>query len=107
MERLIKPRVSIMFGHLVYLMDGTGTSILFSGLHEEFSNSDSGICIHEKNAYGCCKTFRMHKVWRYLGLRHNIVEQFSSIRNEVAMIQVISVTGKYGMVDLMLSLKEA
>ena len=35
-ERLIKPRVSKIFGHPVYSLDGPGPSMEVSGTHEDF-----------------------------------------------------------------------
>ena len=49
----------------------------------------------------------MQKVWRALGIRHHIVEQISSLRQDVAMIQATVVPGKHSMEDLMITLKEA
>ena len=48
----------------------------------------------------------MHKVCRNLGLRQNIVEQISSLWQEVAMIRARVVPGKHGMPALILALKE-
>ena len=45
MERFIKRISSTMFVHPAYSMDGTGPSIVVSGPHEEFFNSDFGIWI--------------------------------------------------------------
>ena len=49
----------------------------------------------------------MHKVWRALGLRQNIVEQLSILRQKVDMRQARVVPVKHGMEALMLKLKEA
>ena len=49
----------------------------------------------------------MHKVWRALGLRHNIVEELSSLSNEVAMTCSRVVPGKHVMAYLILVLKDA
>ena len=56
---------------------------------------------------GFCRPTRIQKVWRALGLRQKILEQISIMRHEVAMIRARVVPGKYGMVALMLALKEA
>ena len=42
-ERFIKPRVSTIFGHPEYFMDGTSPLIAVLGPHEEFFNSDFDI----------------------------------------------------------------
>ena len=47
-ERFIKPRESTMFSHLVYSLDGSGPSVAISGPHEDFFNSNFGICIGGK-----------------------------------------------------------
>ena len=49
----------------------------------------------------------MHEVWRDLGLRHQIAEQLSIIRNKAAMRRSRVVPGRHGMIALMLELKEA
>ena len=49
----------------------------------------------------------MYKVRMDLGLRHNIVEQFSSLWYKVAMRREIGVPGKHGMEAFMIDLKEA
>ena len=48
----------------------------------------------------------MHEVWKELRFRQIRVEQISSIRQEVSMRWSRVVPGKYGMVDLMLALKD-
>ena len=47
-ERFIKTRVSTVFGHPAYSLDGPGLSIVFSGQHGEFFNSAFGIWIGGK-----------------------------------------------------------
>ena len=96
-----------MFCHSEYLLDGPGSSIAVSGLHEEFFNSDFGVWIGGKNSGGCYRPIMIQKLWRALGLNQNRVEQLSSLRHEEAMRQKIVVTGKPGMSALMLALKEA
>ena len=49
----------------------------------------------------------MHKVWRDLGKIKQRVEHISSLQQEVSMRWERVVTGKHGMVALMLALKEA
>ena len=105
-ERFIKTRVSTIFGHPVYSLDGPGPSMVVSGPHEEFFNSAFGIWIGVKHfSDGCCGPISMHKVWRALGLKQLIVEQLSSLRQEVAMIRVRVVPVKNFMAALMLALK--
>ena len=70
------------------------TALLVYGYAESFFNE-------------CCRTIRMQKVWRYIGLRQHIVEQLSILRQEVVMIRVRLVPVKHGMSDVMLALKEA
>ena len=53
----------------------------------------------------CCRPIRMHEVWRDLGIRQHIVEQLSSLWQEVDVRQESMVYGKYGMSALMISLK--
>ena len=107
-KRLIKSRASIICVYMSYSMDGPGPSIGVSGTHEEFFLSDFGIWMGRKHySYGCCRPIRMHKVWKTLVLRKNIVEHMSILRHEVAMRQSRVVPGKHGMVALMLVLKEA
>ena len=48
-DRFIKPRVSTMFGHPVYLLDGPGPSIAVSCPHEEFFNSAFDLWIGGKH----------------------------------------------------------
>ena len=60
-----------------------------------------------KKSDGCCIPIMMHKVWRALGLRHNIVGPLPSMWNEVYIIRAIVVPGKHGMPVLILALKEA
>ena len=92
MERFIKPRASKMFGHPVYLLYGPGPSIIFSGPYKEFFNSDFGIWIGRNHfSDECCRPIIMHKVLRALELRHHIVENLSSMRYELYMIQEIVV----------------
>ena len=69
-ERFIKPRASAMFGHPAYFPDGPGPYIEVSGPHENVFNSGFGIWIGGKHfSNGCCRSGRMHKLWRALGLR--------------------------------------
>ena len=69
-ERFTKPRSSTMFGHLVYLMDGPGPSISVSVPHEIFLNSTFALWIGGNHfSYGCCRTIKMHELWRALVLR--------------------------------------
>ena len=94
LQRFIKPRTSIIFGYLTYSPDRPVPSILVSGPHEDFSNSAFGICIGRTHfSDGRCRPISMHKVWRYLLLRHNIVEHVSILRRGVAMIWAIVVPG--------------
>ena len=53
-EIFIKPRASTIFGHLVYFMDGPGTSVEVSGPHKEFFNSYFGIWIGGNKFSGGC-----------------------------------------------------
>ena len=47
-ENFFKPRASTIFVHPEYSLDGTGPLIAVSGPHEEFFNSDFGICVGGK-----------------------------------------------------------
>ena len=49
----------------------------------------------------------MHVVLRPLGIRQHIAEQISSFWHKVAMRRARMLPEKYGMVELMLELKEA
>ena len=95
-ERFIKTRSSKIFCHPVYSLNGPGPSMAVSGPHKEFSNSDFGIWMGEKNfSDDFCRPIRMHEFWRSLGLRQIRVEQLSSLQQEVAMRRSIVAPGKH------------
>ena len=73
--RFTKPIASTMFGHQVYLLDGTWSSVEVSAPHEEFFKSAFGICIGGKQfSDGCCTPNMMHAVCRSLGIEQHRVK---------------------------------
>ena len=100
MGRFIKTIASTIFGHPVYSLDWPSPSMAVSGPHEEFFNISFGICIGGKHFLGgCCRTIRMHEVWKSLGLRQHILEHLLIMRQEVYIrwsIVVVETTGFNG-----------
>ena len=76
LERFIKSISLTVFLHMEYYIYGTGTLIALLGPHDKFFISDFGIWTSvKKNPDEICIPIRMQKVWRYLGIIHQRVEQ--------------------------------
>ena len=88
-------------------MDGPGQYIAVSGQHKDFSTVTWDMYRRKCFSDGCCRSIRMHKIRRAIGLSQNIVEHIPNLRQDVSMRRARVMSEKHGMSSLMISLKEA